>query len=77
MGVFTDPEREYLKFSVVVASVDPWSPRGIKVRGSASIEEHAGRLRIRIEPEVIWSCNINSDAEKRFASIERWTVSKG
>jgi pyridoxamine 5'-phosphate oxidase family protein len=59
-----------------LASIDPWSPRGIKVRGSASVEEHEGSLRIRIEPEVIWSWNINADAEKRFASIERRSVSR-
>ena len=59
-----------------LASTDPWSPRGIKVRGSATVEEHDGSLRIRIEPEVIWSWGINPDAEKRFASIERRSVSK-
>ncbi len=59
-----------------LVSTDPWSPRGVKVRGSASIEEHEGSLRIRIEPEVIWSWNINADAKKRFASIERRRVSK-
>jgi len=57
-----------------LASVNPWSPRGVKVRGSATIEEHKGRQRIRIEPEVIWSWGINPDAEKRFASIERRSV---
>ncbi len=60
-----------------VASTDPWSPRGIKVRGSAAVEEHEGRLRIRIEPEVIWSWHINDNAEKRFATIERRDVAKG
>lgn len=57
-----------------LASTDPWSPRGIKVRGAATIEEHEGSLRIRIEPDVIWSWGINPNAEKRFASIERRTV---
>jgi pyridoxamine 5'-phosphate oxidase family protein len=57
-----------------LASVNPWSPRGVKVRGSATIEEHEGRQRIRIEPEVIWSWGINPDGEKRFASIERRSV---
>ncbi len=60
-----------------LVSTDPWTPRGVKVRGSASIEDHEGRLRIRIEPEVIWSWNINEDAEKRFATIERRDVAKG
>jgi pyridoxamine 5'-phosphate oxidase family protein len=57
-----------------LASTDPWTPRGVKVRGAATIEEHDGSLRIRIVPEVIWSWGINPDAEKRFASIERRTV---
>ena len=71
--------RENPRATIVIddlASTDPWSPRGIKVRGSARIEDHDGSLRIRIEPEVIWSWNINADAEKRFATIERRTVTK-
>ncbi len=59
-----------------LASTDPWTPRGIKVRGTAGIEDHEGTPRIRIEPEVIWSWNINADAEKRFATIERRTVAR-
>ena len=57
-----------------LASVEPWRPRGIKVRGRAVIEDDNGRLRIRITPEVIWSWGLNADQEKRFASIERRTV---
>ena len=60
-----------------LVSTDPWTPRGVKVRGSATVEEHDGGLRIRIEPEVIWSWGINQDAEKHFASIERRTVDGG
>src|ERR1700722_75260 len=46
-------------------------PRGVKVRGRATIEDDDGTLRIRIDAGVIWSWGINADAEKRFASIER------
>jgi pyridoxamine 5'-phosphate oxidase family protein len=60
-----------------LASIDPWQPRGVKVRGSAVLEEHGGSMRIRITPEVIWSWGLNPDAEKRFASIERRTVADG
>jgi pyridoxamine 5'-phosphate oxidase family protein len=60
-----------------LASTDPWTPRGVKVRGAATVEEHEGSLRIRIVPEVIWSWGINANAEKRFATIERRTVSPG
>jgi pyridoxamine 5'-phosphate oxidase family protein len=55
-----------------LVSVDPWTPRGVKVRGAAElVEESPGRWSIRITPEVIWSWGINLDAEKHFASIER------
>ena len=57
-----------------LASVDPWTPRGVKVRGTATLEDDGGSLRIRIVPEVIWSWGINPDAEKRFASVERRTA---
>jgi pyridoxamine 5'-phosphate oxidase family protein len=58
-----------------LVSVDPWSPRGVKVRGAATLEEAAGGMRIRIVPEVIWSWGINTDAEKRFLGVERRDVS--
>jgi pyridoxamine 5'-phosphate oxidase family protein len=55
-----------------LASVDPWRPRGVKVRGAAGLEDdERGRPRIRIRPQVVWSWGINENAEKRFASIER------
>ena len=58
-----------------LASVDPWSPRGVKVRGTATLEGAAGVMRIRIVPEVIWSWGLNADAEKRFRGVERRDVS--
>ena len=54
-----------------LASVDPWTPRGVKVRGDVILEERDGKPRIRIRPRVIWSWGLNSDAPKRFASIEK------
>jgi len=60
-----------------LASVDPWQPRGVKVRGPAALEEHDGRLRIRIEPEVVWSWGLNEGAAKRFSAIERRDVRPG
>lgn len=59
-----------------LASVDPWAPRGVKVRGAAAIEEARGGLRIRITPEVIWSWHLNVDAEKRFHGVEKRTVTR-
>ena len=43
-----------------LAAVDPWSPRGIKIRGAASIEGDPGGERFRIVPEVIWSWGVNN-----------------
>jgi pyridoxamine 5'-phosphate oxidase family protein len=58
-----------------LASVNPWRPRGVKVRGPATLDEAEGRLRIRIHPQVVWSWGINRGAEKRFGSVERRIVS--
>ena len=58
-----------------LASEDPWSPRGVKVRGAAAVEEASRGLRIRITPEVIWSWGINAAGEKRFLGVERREVS--
>jgi pyridoxamine 5'-phosphate oxidase family protein len=57
-----------------LASTDPWTPRGVKVRGSAALEEHEGRLQIRITPEVIWSWGLNPDGENRFLGVQRRNV---
>jgi pyridoxamine 5'-phosphate oxidase family protein len=59
-----------------LASVDPWAPRGVKVRGSATLEEVSGGLRIRIRPEVVWSWHLNTDAEKHFLGIEKRVVAE-
>ena len=43
--------RENPRATVVIddlASVDPWSPRGVKVRGTASIESHEDGLRLSL-----------------------------
>jgi len=53
------------RVSVVVddlASTDPWSPRGIKIIGTAVIEHSDGSPRFRIVPEVIISWAINDTA---------------
>lgn len=54
-----------------LASVDPWRPRGVKVRGRARLEDDDGKPRIRIEPDIVWSWGINEGAPKRFAGVER------
>ncbi|MFN8072973.1 MAG: PPOX class F420-dependent oxidoreductase [Mycobacterium sp.] len=57
-----------------LASREPWTPRGVKVRGAAGIEEDGGGQRFRIRPEVIWSWGIN-DPKPGIPQIERRSVS--
>lgn len=53
-------------------SVDPWRPRGVKVRGRAGATTGPdGRAVIRLVPETVWSWGLNAGAPKRFAGIER------
>ena len=64
------------RVSVVVddlASVNPWSPRGIKITGTAVIEEFEGSPRFRISPEVIISWAIN-DTTPGIPKMERRKV---
>lgn len=58
-----------------LASVDPWRPRGVKVRGAATATTEGGRHLMRIRPDTIWSWGINTGAPTHFAGIiERRTV---
>lgn len=64
------------RVSVVVddlASVNPWSPRGIKIIGTAVTEELEGSLRFRISPKVIISWAIN-DTTPGIPAMERRNV---
>lgn len=56
-----------------LASLSPWTPRGIKVLGGVAVEEHGGAPRFRISPEVIISWGIN-DATPGIPKMERRTV---
>lgn len=56
-----------------LAALEPWTPRGIKVRGRVSIEADAGGERFRITPEVIWSWGVNEPVEG-IPQIERREV---
>ncbi len=56
-----------------LATRQPWAPRGIKVRGSVTIEEHGGQARFRISPEVIFSWGIN-DPKPGIPTTERRVV---
>ncbi|MCX6432690.1 MAG: PPOX class F420-dependent oxidoreductase [Actinobacteria bacterium] len=56
-----------------LASMNPWSPRGIKVIGACIVESHGGGERFRISPEVIISWAIN-DTTPGVPTMERRTV---
>jgi pyridoxamine 5'-phosphate oxidase family protein len=53
-------------------SVDPWKPRGIKVRGTAEVVEHKGIFGkgsyLRITPQVSVSWGIEPAKEGQWAS---------
>lgn len=56
-----------------LASVDPWSPRGIKIIGRAVVEDAGGSPRFRISPTVIISWAIN-DTTPGIPKMERRKV---
>lgn len=58
-----------------LASTDPWSPRGIKVIGTCTIEPHDGGERFRIRPDVVISWAIN-DMTPGIPKMERRTVER-
>ena len=57
-----------------LASMNPWSPRGIKVIGTVIIEAFEGGERFRISPRVIVSWAIN-DTTQGIPKMERREVS--
>lgn len=56
-----------------LASMDPWSPRGLKIMGTVVVEEADGSPRFRITPEVIISWAIN-DTTPGIPKMERRVV---
>ncbi|MGI9163775.1 MAG: PPOX class F420-dependent oxidoreductase [Mycobacterium sp.] len=56
-----------------LAALDPWTPRGVKIRGRVRIEDSGGGRRFRISPEVIWSWGVNDPGEG-IPQIERREV---
>ena len=59
-----------------LATMDPWSPRGIKIIGSASIEDVDNSPRFRIMPEVIISWGVN-DTTPGIPAMERRSLVDG
>jgi pyridoxamine 5'-phosphate oxidase family protein len=56
-----------------LASIDPWSPRGVKVIGTATAEADGDGERFRIVPEVVISWGIN-DTTPGIPKMERRQV---
>lgn len=56
-----------------LASVKPWAPRGVKIIGSAAVEQGSSGPRFRIAPEVIISWGIN-DPTPGVPAMERRRV---
>ena len=56
-----------------LATIQPWSPRGIKIIGTAVIEEIDGAPRFRISPETIISWGVN-DTTPGIPKMERRRV---
>ncbi|MBU6329033.1 MAG: PPOX class F420-dependent oxidoreductase [Acidobacteria bacterium] len=56
-----------------LVTIDPWSPRGIKIIGTAAIETAGGPERFRITPKVIISWAIN-DTTPGIPRMERREV---
>jgi pyridoxamine 5'-phosphate oxidase family protein len=56
-----------------LAAVDPWTPRGVKVIGTATAEAAGGGERFRIVPSVIISWGIN-DTSPGIPKMERREV---
>ena len=57
-----------------LASINPWSPRGVKIIGAAQIEEAPDGPRFRIGPQVIISWGIN-DTAPGIPKMERRVIS--
>ncbi len=57
-----------------LASLSPWTPRGIKVIGAAVIETVKGAPRFRITPQRVISWGIN-DPKPGIPTMERRVIS--
>ena len=58
-------------------SVEPWTPRFVKIRGAATIDQHAGAPRFRIAPRRIWTFGLESASAPGPAGVQRRDVDAG
>ena len=63
-----------------LVSTDPWTPRGLRVYGTAELTEREGRFGagayLRITPEISWSWNLAGQPYGRGSGPRR-TVHRG
>lgn len=59
-----------------LASLDPWQPRGLKLRGRAEVgRDGSGKATIRLSVEKIWSWGLNEKLERPSLDVvERRSV---
>jgi pyridoxamine 5'-phosphate oxidase family protein len=55
-----------------LVSMDPWTPRGLRVYGTAELVQRAGRFGpgtyMRITPDVSWSWNLDGRSQGPYSS---------
>ena len=56
-----------------LATMDPWTPRGVKIVGTVVIEENEGAPQFRIHPQVVISWGIN-DTTPGIPKMDRRTI---
>jgi len=58
-------------------TTEPWAPRGVKIRGSAVIENGKNGLFIRITPKTIWTWGLDTTegTQERSSGVARRDVS--
>ena len=54
-----------------LASVSPWMARGIKIHGTAEVDEMEGRARLKILPQRSWSWGIEATAFEDGKPVSR------
>jgi len=56
-----------------LATMDPWTPRRVKIVGTVAIEENEGAPQFRIHPQVIISWGIN-DTTPGILTMDRCMI---
>lgn len=75
---FRNVDAGHEKVALVVddlKTIDPWTPRFVRVYGTAALVEREGRFGagpyMRITPTVSWSFNLDGESSTRDAEFQR------